>query len=233
MKRSLFVFGMLFFSTAIFAQEGLSSRISDDGGRKIRIGFKLDPGIGWLGPKENFVSKDGSKFAFSYGFMADFIIDPNYAIASGLQISHSGGKLRYRNDVGLFEGGQSADENVYNLNLQYLEIPLALKLKTNPINDLTYWGQFGTYLGVNIGARLDATVDGQPEITKEKVTKQIIPINAGLLLGAGIEYPLNDKTTLSLGLGFQNGFVDVTKNNTWNDAKVILNNFSIRAGVYF
>ncbi|MBK7885704.1 MAG: PorT family protein [Chitinophagaceae bacterium] len=233
MKRSLVLFGMLFLSAASFAQEGLSSRISDDGGRKIRIGFKLDPGISWLGPKEKFVSKDGSQVSISYGFMADFIIDPNYAIASGLQITHGGGKLRYQNDKGLFENGQSADENLYKVSLQYLEIPLALKLKTNPIGNLTYWGQFGTYLGVNIGARLDATVDGQPEITKEKITGHIVPINGGLLLGAGIEYPLNDKTTLSLGLGFQNGFVDVTRNKSWNDAKVILNNFSLRAGVYF
>ncbi len=101
--------------------------------------------------------------------MADFIIDPNYAIASGLQITHSGGKLRFPNDKGLFEEGLSTNENLYDLRLQYLEIPVALKLKTNPINDLTYWGQFGTYLGVNIGARLNATVDGKPEFVKEKI----------------------------------------------------------------
>lgn len=232
MKRSLFVFGMLFFSTAMFAQESLSDRLSSETDRKVRIGFKVDPMISWLGPKESFIKKDGSKFAFSYGFMVDFIIDPNYAIASGLQISHVGGKLRFPTDKGLFENNQTTDENFYDLRLQYVEIPLALKLKTNPVNNITYWGQFGTYLGINIGARLDATVDGK-EFSKEKITKEIIPVNAGLLIGAGIEYPLNDKTTLSVGLGFQNGFVDVTKNKSWNDEKVILNNLKLNLGVYF
>ena len=240
MKHKLIVFGLsLIFSVALFAQESasLSDRISksvdENGGRKIRIGFKVDPTITWLGPKENFVTKDGSKLGFSYGFVLDYIIDPNYAIASGLQIAHVGGKIKTKSDIGLFESGQSNQENTYNLSLQYVEIPIALKLKTNPINNLTYWGQFGTYLGVNIGARLNASVDGKPEFKKEKVTKDIIPINAGLLLGAGVEYPLNDKTTLSLGLGFQNGFVDVTKNSNWNDEKVILNNFALKAAVYF
>ncbi len=235
MRRTITFLGIsLLFSTAVLAQESgsLSDRITI-GDRKIRIGFKADPTITWLGPKESFVTKDGSKFGFSYGFVLDFIIDPNYAIATGLQIAHVGGKIKTKNDIGLFEEGLSPQENTYNLNLQYVEIPVALKLKTNPINNLTYWGQFGTYLGINIGARLNGSVDGKTEFKKEKVTSDIQPINAGLLLGAGVEYPLNDKTTLSVGLGFQNGFVDVTKNSKWNDGKVILNNLALRASVYF
>ena len=83
-----------------------------------------------------------------------------------------------------------------------------------------------------MGARLNAEVDG---ITyeKEKITSTAVPINMGLDLGIGIEYPFNSKTYGSVGLGFRNGFIDVTKQGSWNDGKVIMNGFFLRTAVFF
>ena len=202
--------------------------------KKVRFGFKIDAGSSWLGPKESYVSKNGSKFYFGYGFISDFTLTDNYIISTGLNITSAGGSISTLNGYGLHDDPavNNGKSNTYTLGLQYLEIPLALKLKTDPINNIRYWGQFGTYLGINMGARLNAEVDG---ITyeKEKITSTAVPINMGLDLGIGIEYPLNSKTYGSVGLGFRNGFIDVTKQGSWNDGKVIMNGFFLRTAVFF
>ena len=124
----------------------------------------------------------------------------------------------------------NTSRNSYSLSLQYLEIPFALKLKTDNINGIKYWGQFGTYLGANLGARMSGIVDGK---AYEKYTPaKVIPINMGLDLGAGIEYPFNSKTYGSVGFGYHNGFVNVTKSD-WNAGKIVLNGFFLRTAVYF
>lgn len=201
--------------------------------KKIRFGFKIDMGSSWLGPKENYVTKDGSKFYFSYGFISDFTLTDNYIISTGLNITNGGGKLNMQNSHGFGDDRiDNVSTNAYSISLQYIEIPLALKLKTDAINGIKYWGLFGTYLDVNIGARLDGKGDNNV-YAKEKITSAVVPVNLGLDIGAGIEYPFNNKTYGSFGLGFHNGFVDVTKQSAWNDGKVNLNGFFLRTAVFF
>ena len=198
--------------------------------KKIRFGFKIDAGSSTISPKESYVTKDGGKFYFSYGFAADFLLSDNYVIATGLNITHGGGSFSTDNGKGLLDDINNTSRNTYSLSLQYLEIPFSLKLKTDDINGIKYWGQFGTYLGANLGARLNGTVDGK--IYEKYTPAKVIPINMGLDLGAGIEYPFNSKTYGSVGFGYHNGFINLTKSD-WNAGKVVLNGFFLRTAVYF
>lgn len=205
-------------------------------GRKVRLGFKLDPVfINNLRPADNGVEKDGSKFGFSYGLMADFMFsDGRGAFASGIEVTHAAGSLRYTDDNrGLYRDNVTAgQEQQYDIRLQYLQVPLSVKLKTNPQNNFLFWGQFGTYVGALLGARMDYEYPGSSG-TKVKIMKEVTPMNMGLLIGAGGEYHIADKTDLFFGLGFENGFVDVTRNKKWNDGKVSLNRWALRLGCFF
>ncbi len=225
MKKLSLLFTIVLSSTIIINAQTKSID------KKIRFGFKIDAGSSTISPKESYVSKDGGKFYFSYGFAADFLLSDNYVIATGLNITHGGGSFTTDNGKGLLENDiNNTARNTYSLSLQYLEIPFALKLKTDDINGIKYWGQFGTYLGANLGARMNAVVDGK--IYEKYTPSKVIPINMGLDLGAGIEYPFNSKTYGSIGFGYHNGFINLTKSD-WNAGKVVLNGFFLRTAVYF
>lgn len=229
MKFILILALSTFIISANFAQSNTPTPLD----KKIRFGFKLDAGSSWLAPKESYVQKDGSKFYFSYGFVADLMLTENYIIATGLNITQAGGKLLMNNGFGLKDDGaiDNGKPNAYDINLQYLEIPFALKLKTDAINKIKYYGQFGTYLGINLAARMNAEIDNIT-YSKEKITGEV-PVNMGLDVGVGIEYPFNNKTYGSFGLGFRNGFIDATKQSSWHDGKVNVNSFFLRTAIYF
>ena len=199
---------------------------------RVRLGFKLDPVISVLKPQDPGADRTSSRLGLSYGLMADFLLNEegNYAFATGLQITMGGSTLKYDAGKGVDRFRQYPAE--YQLKLQHIEIPAAIKLKTNAYNGIAAWGQFGTYLGFPIRGRANVTSLDQ-RYEKENVLSDLNPINAGLLLGVGIEYPLGERLTAVIGLNYQNGFVDVTRNAKWDDGKVNLNSFSLRLGMYF
>lgn len=199
---------------------------------RVRLGFKLDPTVFWLQPQESGVDRNGSRAGISFGIMADFLLDESgrYAIASGLQVSTTGSTLKYEANKGLEDYKQIPAE--YKLKLTYVEIPFALKLKTDADNGLGLWGQFGTYLGFPVRGRADV-VSLQANDDKVNVLRDITPINVGMLIGAGVEYPLGDRLTGIVGLSYRNGFIDVTRNGKWDDGKVNMNSFALNLGLFF
>ncbi|RBL93012.1 hypothetical protein DF182_10690 [Chitinophaga flava] len=199
---------------------------------KVRLGFKLDPMISILKPQESGVNRNSSKAGLAFGVMADFNLNEtgNYALASGFNVVLGGSKLKY--DAGKGLGDFKASPAEYNMKLTYIEIPLALKLKTTSHNDIDWWGQFGTYLAFPVSGRADIISLNQT-FDRVNILPEMNRINIGMLIGAGIEYPLGETLKGVVGVTYQNGFVDVTRNAKWNDGKVNMNSFALRLGVYF
>lgn len=204
-------------------------------GRSVRLGFKIDPVFSnTLKPFENGVQKDGSRFGVNYGLMADVMFsDGRGAFATGLEVVHASGSLLYKdNNKGLYRAEAAGAEQKYTVKLQYLQIPISVKLKTNENNGFRWWGQFGTYMGALLGSRLDYSYGSKSE-DNIKIMNKTNKVNLGLLLGAGGEYRVAEKTDLYFGLGFENGFTDITSNKDWKDGKVALNRWALRLGVFF
>lgn len=223
---------MLVFSLAAQAQQTLSSSLSEKTGRRMRLGFKLDPGASLLKAQDNGVERNSGRFYFSYGILADFFLDEsgNYAIGSGLQISHMGSVMQYETGLGLDDYNAAASE--YDIRLQYIEAPITLKLRTDTDRGVGVWGQFGGFAGFPIRARANV-ISGQQKYEKVKILKDVNPLIAGLVLGGGVDYPLTETLTGTLGFIYQNNFVDVTRNSKWDDGRINTNNFVLRLGVYF
>ncbi len=230
MKHVLYLVCALALSAPIFGQ-------TEIGNRKVRLGFKLDPVfLNNLKPADDGIKKDGAKFGVSYGVMADFLFnDEKGAFATGLEIVHAGGNLKYEagSNKGLRrnEATTANAAQYYDIKLQYIQIPLSLKLKTEEKNKFTWWGQFGTYTGFLIGSRTDIRYGNVSE-DKVKANKYMVPLNMGLLLGAGGEYSIAEKTDLYFGLGFESGFTDITRNKRWDDDKVTLKRWALRVGIF-
>ena len=128
MRKHLLLVVSLLAIVAVNAQSGSSSR-------KIRLGFKLDPVFSnTLKPNDKGTEKDGSKFGLSYGIMAEIPLDGDdrMALSTGVEVAMTGGKINYTGTqvgVGPSQGAFSPEH--YNFNLQYIQVPVAIKLKTN------------------------------------------------------------------------------------------------------
>ncbi len=239
MKKNILVVIALAVATISFSQKR---------NKDIRIGFLLEPNISWFHPAENGIKNDGSKVGINYGLMIDYEFNDNYILTTGLQISHVGGKLSYTGNswtdkhVGYISADNSSVNNTanYNIGLQYLQIPFAIKLLSDNKSKTNFWGSFGGFLAIPLKARADVqtnfAVGGVNNYSKDNdnVIGNIQPINIGMQIGAGIETPISDKNILVMGLIFNNGFIDATRNGSWgDDGRINLNNISLKLGVFF
>jgi opacity protein-like surface antigen len=145
--------------------------------------------------------------------------------------------------------------NDYKLDLQYIEVPLTLKLKTNEIGYLTYYGQIGITPGVKLKGRVDASSNNQnDDLQNTNVLKDINFVNLALTVGGGIEYSLTKDVSLLAGIYFNNGFINVIPKDggdenvniqnkinkdkaerpkTSDGEKISMNNVSLRLGFMF
>ena len=190
-----------------------------------RFGLKAMPTLVWLKSDTKGVSNDGTKLTFSWGFLAEYYFADNYAIASGVELVSRGGKTRV------------LDTLKYNYRLKYIDLPINIKMRTNEIGYIRYFGQFGFTPGVNIGAK--ANIESKSFSKKdEDVKSEIAPINVALNIGLGIEYSLGGNTALVISANFNNGFLDISKkhkdaNGNNVDNKIISNYVALNVGVLF
>ena len=112
-------------------------------------------------------------------------------------------------------------------NLKYISIPLALKLKTNDIGYFTYYAQLGFNTQINIGSRANSTDES---LSRDNVSKEVNLLNLSYFFGGGIEYNVGGQTSLTGGLFYNNGFIDVLSNNRY---KANINYLTLRLGVIF
>jgi hypothetical protein len=197
----------------------------------IRLGAHFDPVVTWFSTRTPEIDKDGSKLGFNGGLIVEDYFTKNYAFVTGLSFTSLGGNLLYHEEESLTIGNGShvtlpAGTTVaYTIN--YLTIPVALKLKSNEIGYFTYYAQLGFSPQINIGSK--ATTTGSL-LTKDNVSQEINLFHLSFLFGGGIEYNIGGQTSLIAGIFFNNGFTDVLSNS---DHKSALNFLTIRIGVMF
>lgn len=220
MKRYLTLF-LLLLTGQLFAQEAGSPYYG------FRLGLTAHPTLGWVKPDVG--KTDGVALGFAYGLMADFNFADNYSFATGLTITTINGKSTEIGPTPMVVGAQAVAEEL-RYRMQYIEVPLTLKLKTNKIGDLRWYGQFGLSNDFNIGAKLNV------ERTGEQIKKGIDNSDytrfyrAGLIVGGGAEYDLDDRTSLAIGLTFNNGFTNIVKDG---DRKVKNSYIGLNIGLFF
>jgi opacity protein-like surface antigen len=205
--------------------------------KSLKLGLKASPNIGWLRPETRNFENDGIRFGFSYGLISDFRLAENYYVGSGLFITHWGGKLL----MPAIEDVNGVETNVTQrriYNLQYLEIPLTLKLLTNEIGYSTYYGQFGIGVGANINAKGEdrfyndsyVRVDESPDIKSD-----ITFMRVALVIGAGMEYSLAKNASVLVGVEYNNGFTNLLKSKPEHTSKhsAVTNYFQLTIGIVF
>ena len=189
---------------------------------RVQLGFTTSPTFGWLSfPPEQTseIEGDGMRTGFSYGVLADFNFSDNYYFSTAFTVSTLNAKAA--------ESGVST--SIYKL--QYLEIPLTLKLKSMEVENKRFFGQFGLNTGINIGSKRDIMFinSATPDEKNTDIGDLINVFRAGLVLGGGAEWKMGEKMSLLTGLTYSSGLTDVFEGeSTARNSYIALN-----LGIFF
>ena len=233
-NKAILSFLLLLSTSTTFAQDG-----------KFKLGLRFAPSLSStrvqdLSDKDD-VSFSGSSsgIRFSAGLSGDFYFGRNYSFYTGVwySVMKSGIQAVYTDPI---IKTKSNAESI--TNLQYLQIPVALKLFTNEVaTDVKLYFVVGGTGGINIQEKKISYQDDTKLFTEPALGKGYSFADVGLLLGAGAEYRLGESTTLFGGLSYNRGLLNVPSAKgplVWNkDAAELydlsLSQISLEMGIKF
>ena len=217
----------------------------------IRFGFQLSPVFSWMTTNTNQINPSGTNLGLKLGMIGEYYFRENYAFTGGLGFAfNSGGTLLHetggsywtRSDLG--PQLDTLPNNVkLKYNLQYLEIPVGLKMRTREFGYLRYFLEPGVTIGFKTQARGEITGSGiGGDQDQLNIRSEVNGLNLSVGIGGGIEYGLSESTTLIGGIYYQSGFTDATDDNGTvfaaqgdrrENSKGSINNLILRLGVMF
>ncbi len=169
-------------------------------GQGVRFGITIDPQIGWLSSEAKDISSESNKMGMNIGLVMDRFFTKNYAITSGISINNVGGSLKYMNAEQLKGSSGTLDiteNSIAEYKIQYVTIPLGLKLHTNEIGYMRYFAELGFDGHVNIKSRLDSDDNN---FTNESISESTALFNAGYFIGGGAQYSLGGNSAIFVGI---------------------------------
>lgn len=211
--KALATVAILFVASSTNAQDYYTQSNNNYSGeeKNFRLGLSINPNIGWLRYDDDYEAS--AKMGFSYGLIADLGFAKNYYFSTGLLINSIGSKVDFP--------ATGTDRDV--IRLQYVEVPLTIKLKSEENETGRFYGQFGFTAGFKVsgkeklaGSDKKTTIDGDDLF------------RLGLQLGGGKEWKLSDNLGLMTGLTFNNGFTRAIKEGKPKTSYVALN-----VGIFF
>ena len=201
--------------------------------QRFHFGLKVIPSMAWIKPDTKEAEREGRSFGFGYGVQTEFKLQENYVISSGVQVNYRGGSLKHTYKP---VDTLAAVTGTVDYKLQYIEIPVTLKMLTNPFNKIRYYGQFGFSPGVAIRSKTDPGITPDDDDFIDYTNM----FNMNMIIGAGIHYTLSGTTVLFAGIEFNNGFINIfdkdSKDLPWSaDGKIkgVTNYLGLSTGVLF
>ena len=143
-------------------------------------------------------------------FHVDYFFEPNFAFSSGIIWSLSGGNMIYSKSVPIsFVNGidslPAGTQLTYHL--QFVEIPLGLKLVSREIGYSTFFADFG----IDPMLRIRAVGDTSDNMhNKVQINDELSRVNIGYHCEFGINYSLGNSMAVVLAIYYQNTFLDFT-----------------------
>ncbi|MEM6641447.1 MAG: porin family protein [Bacteroidota bacterium] len=183
-----------------------------------KLGLKLSPVVASnrVTNDAQDVENDGSRLNLSVGLVVDKPLSDSYYFSTGLIYMPKRAAFRV-----------SAD-SAESYTLQYLQIPITLKLFTSEIApDVKVYFQ--------IGSALELKVFEEPkEPSFDTITKFNL-LDFSVILGSGIEYQAGTNTTIFAGISYQRGLSNTINETVSNADDLQLRNtiVSLDLGVKF
>ena len=212
--------------------------------QKFGGGLEIGTIYSWLSTDSKQASAEEGRLGFTYGAFFDINLSENFAFSTGINMNYLGGTIKYSDPIAL-----KWDEVTYQINkeaevaykVQYLEIPISIKGKTQEIGYITYFAKLGVNPSVALKTRadIDGDVTGEPgkDLKDLNIKDNINPLSMGWHVGGGIEYSLGGTTSLIAELIFSQHFISMTQDNitnpSGNNVSVTNSLITVKAGVKF
>lgn len=205
--------------------------------QNFRLGFQASPQLTWMNSSKSDVANLAFKPGVKYGLEADIFLAgfPRYIFNTGLFVANHSFSAHYISDQPFFINDVTFTKPVdLSFRLNYIEIPIDIKLKSDQFYRMTYYGQFGLTNMINISATA-SSADSQFEngnVNDGFNKRTIRPYNLCMIMGGGVEYDVGGNTALNLGIQYSNGLIDVTNISNLNE-KTVFNSLRLVLGVMF
>jgi hypothetical protein len=207
-NKVIIVIALLLGSAGAFAQDS-----------KFKLGIRFAPSLAMtrvIDVEEGDIvdfENNGLGVRFSAGLTGDFYFGKNYSFYTGLWYTTMRSGVKFSTKAGL------SGNSIYNL--QYIQVPIAIKLFTNEIaTDTKLYFVLGGTAGIKIDEKdkewesnyfitTPDNPDGKAFYNKPGRGTAYSAFDAGLLITAGAEYQLGENTIVFGGLSYNRGLFGV------------------------
>jgi hypothetical protein len=246
-----FLFALFLLPTVAFAQ------LPGD----LQFGIQVSPTFSGMTTNDNLINRDGTNLGLKLGVIGEYYFRENYSLHTGIGFHfNAGGTLFYEDQYIRADIWRESLDNTlaagvlpdtlsgglgFKYDLQFVEIPIGLTLRTREFGYIRYFVRPAIHLGLLTQSR--GRVQNAGFISEDEsfdIAKEVNSVNLGWSLGGGIEYSISNGTSLVGGIAFQSGFADLTtdkgttlqregRNPQEDDSSGKLNSIVIMLGIMF
>lgn len=191
---------------------------------QIEIGLQVSPTIAgnrFIAENRYNFNNESNTLRLGVGVIADYFFAQNYAFSTGLHYRSKGGDISYS-----YNNGSETISGQDDISVQYLEVPISLKLFTNEVapGAILYF-----QVGGSLNTKVAAQVNEQKVINGEKIIKRFNIFEADAILGAGAEFQMGQSTKLFAGFTYHRGLSDIDDyyEELLGDGNISLKNSSV------
>ena len=193
--------------------------------KPFQFGFKAGGNIGWYNTSADDYKNVGSDFGGSWGFVADFFIMENYSFTTGFDVVYLNGTMSYPT-INVYDTISAIKQGTLErgYRTKYVKLPLVFTMKTNEIKKIRYYGQIGLGLSILLTAKANdvfTSTDNTPAVNEShNIYDELRFSRESLILGAGLEIPMQGSTYIRVGITYDNAFVNILKGHNTIDSSV-------------
>lgn len=215
MKKACIIFVLSLLSNYLFAQD-------------VEIGIKINPNVSFNRITEEVKNgdfeKNGAKLNFAIGPIVDIHLTPNICFSTGVFFATKG--VKYTASIN-DDNGEALIRTNANVDLQYLQLPIGLKLFTGEIASNTkLYFELGGLFDAKIAEKYDKESSFSNEsgtYTAEDMDKtfaKFLDVEINLTIGTEIEVGSNKAY---FGVNYNRGLVNVLHNDfkSFSDKKEV------------
>ncbi|MCA0333677.1 MAG: PorT family protein [Bacteroidetes bacterium] len=212
----------------------------------LRFGAQVSPTISWISSDHAKVLGGGPDLGLKVGAIGEFGFAENYFFTVGLGFGLAqAGKIQFAEGGDVLPNSLLSTEvpeairhnfpvdTKVDYRLNYLEIPIGLKLRTREYGYTRYFAEI-PIITLSAVTSAKGNIDAANlDVNKENIRKDVKALNAQWGLGGGMEYYFSESNAFTIGVYYHQGFFDITSKRPTNDGKEINHTIALKVGILF
>jgi hypothetical protein len=198
--------------------------------KKYSFGFEVAPNVNWAVSNTKRVENNNAQMGIKYGLRGDQFFGKNYAITTGLMISHTAINLNYDSiNIKTVDNDYELKDANVKYNFQFFEVPLGMKFQSNEIGYIKVLIEGGFINGIQIRSK----VSDDGEIDKEELEEGVNAYSLAYYFEGGVTYSLGAQIALKGTIFFSSGIFDMTPDNNNESDRITQNSVGMKIGLVF